>query len=63
MNHPPSVQTLFKGYLASDPRFLAWLAAEKESAMNHLKKQTESVGIFRAQGRLALLDEMEALLK
>jgi hypothetical protein len=58
IKHPP----VFK-QLANDNAFREWLALERAEAIRNLATQTEPLGMFRAQGRLTLLNEMEAALK
>lgn len=47
--------------LGADNRWKKWLEEQKTAQIRHLAAAGEQVGMFRSQGRLGLLLEMEAL--
>lgn len=48
--------------IASDRGLEAWIEAKRTEALRHLAEGTDAVGIYRAQARYRLLNEMTELL-
>lgn len=46
-----------------DPRFRKWLEGEREQALTYLSQATDPMMIYRAQGKLALVNDMFKLIE
>ena len=60
-----SVYSMFQSLIASKPlsdQFRAWVEAERAKSLNELATRSESVNLYRAQGRVEAWDTLLRML-
>jgi hypothetical protein len=62
MKNDPRILLLFKQLGANHPMLKEYLTKERESAVQYMAQSGDPTVIYRAQGRLALAEEMLKML-